>query len=874
MNCQGCPYEGKEKVMPALPFQKGRAVWIIGKSPSEKDLEKGTLFNSVGGRILRRLLKEVDFYSVAKNVLFTYACLCFTKDKSVPAKVLKHCSKHLEELVKDYPPTLIIALGNTSSKVLGLNGTVEQLRQEIRHAHLGKVLVTYNPDSYFQSKFGIEHYFYIDIVRAVLFLKEKKKYSLDNIDIRVLLTKEDIEREFESIFKLPKNTPISIDVETSVPLISSSVDGNDDIQWLIDGVSSSELFSIAVAYKDKALVLPYEGIDTLERLCYEEQRKYFEYFGVESDKVSILEFKEQAKKNANKEVFPKLSPQDLKRLIEMINLYEKTKNNKGLISSCLKKLSTLEYNFVGHNTMFEAMKLSKICNFQFKTDTLILAYLINENLTGFYSLEKLVTIFLDEFKDFKKHSFIDSFFTYNAMDAYVTLMLYERLLKFIPEHQKDYIFNALNFIMSKVIPVALKLTEAGVRVDVEKARSMSERVNYLKEKILEIVERLTFQRSTKSKGFREVVRTLYEYPCKLTKNQDISLDEETLQEIYEKTSNETLKKIILYKTTYDKLDKLDKVYLRKLTTYEKLYPYYKVTGTKTGRITAQGFPYQIVPKEGLRFCPNCLILSNSLTCENCGGETEYDFNIYDLFLPDSKGNVLLQVDYKQMEVAVLAHLSSDEKLITAVNEYDIHSLVASKIFNIPYHDFILRKETPEYAQKRKIAKTVVFGIIYGLSPYGLSKTLSISHEYANQIINDFFKEYKKVKEYIEEVKKEVLCKGYLVTPVGRIKRFMYIDSNILRTAVNFLVQSFSADLVHYGTFNLLRYSSAYNFKARGLIFDSVVIETPKENLPSLKSLINKCLTDDVEAHFNLKVKLAVSCQLLSTKVESLPLLGA
>lgn len=857
MKCGDCLYKGKNKVMPALPSRKGKAVWIIGKSPSEKDIEKGTLFNSVGGKILKRLLKEVDFYSVAKDILFTYACLCFTDDKSIPAKVLKCCSEHLKELAKDFPPTLIIALGNTPCKALGLNGTVEQLRQEIRHTHLGRVLVTYNPDSYFQSRFGIEHYFYIDIVRAVLFLKGKQRCSLDNIDIKVLLTKEDIENEFENIFRLPKNTPISIDVETSIPLTSSSVNVSDEILWLTDGINSSEVFSIAIAYKDKVLVLPYEGIDTLERLCYEEQKKYFEYFGVESSYVSILDFKEHAKRNVNKKTFPKLSPQDLKKIIELIGLYEKSKNNRNLISSCLKRLTTFEHNFIGHNTMFEMIKLNKICNFRFKTDTLILTYLINENLTGFYSLEKLISIFFDEFKDLKRNSFIDSFFTYNAMDAYMTLLLYERLLDFIPQHQKNYIFNALDFIMNKVVPVALELTLNGIRVDTERARDMHRRINTLKEKILDIIEHLTFQRSTKNKGFREVVRSFYEYPCKLTKNQDIALDEETLNEIYNKTSNETLKKIILYKVTYDKLERLDKVYLRKLISSEKLYPYYKVTGTKTGRITAQGFPYQIVPKEGLRFCPNCLILSQALTCENCGGETEYDFNIYSLFLPDSKENVLLQVDYKQMEVAVLAHLSSDEKLITAVNEYDIHSLVASKIFNIPYHDFILRKETPEYAQKRKIAKTVVFGIIYGLSPYGLSKTLSVSQEYANQIINDFFREYKRVKEYIEEVKRDVLYKGYLVTPVGRIKRFMYIDSNILRTAVNFLVQSFAADLVHYGVFNLLKYSNAYNFKARGLIFDSVVIEVPKENLPSVKSLITNCLTNDVEEYFNLKVKLAV-----------------
>jgi len=219
------------------------------------------------------------------------------------------------------------------------------------------------------------------------------------------------------------------------------------------------------------------------------------------------------------------------------------------------------------------------------------------------------------------------------------------------------------------------------------------------------------------------------------------------------------------------------------------------------------------------------------------------------------GAYLLSADYSQIDLRVLAHLSRDPGLIAAfVHDEDIHAMTASKIFGIPADEV-----TPDM---RRNAKTVNFGVVYGMSDYGLEQATNLSREEASQFIALYFEKYLGVKEYLEATKEQARKLGYVQTVMGRRRFLPEINSSnrmvreaAERMAINAPVQGSSADIIKIAMINLHREMEKRNLKSKMLlqIHDELLFEVPEKEVEEMKSLVSELMSGAVELSVPVKI---------------------
>jgi DNA polymerase-1 len=219
------------------------------------------------------------------------------------------------------------------------------------------------------------------------------------------------------------------------------------------------------------------------------------------------------------------------------------------------------------------------------------------------------------------------------------------------------------------------------------------------------------------------------------------------------------------------------------------------------------------------------------------------------------GAYLLSADYSQIDLRVLAHLSQDPGLIAAfAQDEDIHATTASKLFGIPRDEV-----TPEM---RRNAKTVNFGVIYGMSDYGLEQATNLSREEAAQFIALYFEKYPKVKEYLEATKEQARKLGYVQTVLGRRRFLPEINSSnrmvreaAERMAINAPVQGSSADIIKIAMINLHREMEKRNLKSKMLlqIHDELLFEVPEAEVAEMKSLVSELMPHAFELRVPVKI---------------------
>jgi DNA polymerase-1 len=219
------------------------------------------------------------------------------------------------------------------------------------------------------------------------------------------------------------------------------------------------------------------------------------------------------------------------------------------------------------------------------------------------------------------------------------------------------------------------------------------------------------------------------------------------------------------------------------------------------------------------------------------------------------GTYLLSADYSQIDLRVLAHLSQDPGLIAAfAQDEDIHATTASKIFNIP-GDAVT-------TEMRRNAKTVNFGVIYGMSDYGLEQATRLSREEAAQFIALYFEKYPRVKEYLEATKEQARKLGYVQTVLGR-RRFLpeinsanrMVREGAERMAINAPVQGSSADIIKIAMINLHREMENRNLKSKMLlqIHDELLFEVPEGEVEEMKSLVSELMPRAFELCVPVKI---------------------
>ncbi|MDZ7837291.1 MAG: DNA polymerase I [Actinomycetota bacterium] len=264
----------------------------------------------------------------------------------------------------------------------------------------------------------------------------------------------------------------------------------------------------------------------------------------------------------------------------------------------------------------------------------------------------------------------------------------------------------------------------------------------------------------------------------------------------------------------------------------RIHATYNQMGTTTGRIS-----------------------SNDPNLQNIPIRTSLGRQIRKAFVPGTGYDLILAADYSQIELRILAHLAEDDSLIEAFNQgQDIHSRTASEIFGVDYHQV-------DDSMRRK-AKAINFGIIYGMTKYGLMNRLKITEQEAEDYINTYFARYPRVKEYLDQLIKTAYSCGYATTIFGRKRKIVELGSSNgrlrsvgERLAVNTPIQGSAADIMKLATVNVYRNIGKQNLDCNIIlnVHDELVLELKKGDALEVEKLVK----ESMEGCVSLKVKLKV-----------------
>lgn len=252
------------------------------------------------------------------------------------------------------------------------------------------------------------------------------------------------------------------------------------------------------------------------------------------------------------------------------------------------------------------------------------------------------------------------------------------------------------------------------------------------------------------------------------------------------------------------------------------------------------------------------ISSTEPNLQNIPMRMELGRRIRKVFVP-REGCVLMDADYSQIELRVLAHLSNDEELIQAYRmDQDIHRITASKVFNTPFEQVT--------DLQRRNAKAVNFGIVYGISSFGLSQDLSISRKEAAEYIEQYFATYPKVKEYLEKLVSDAKEKGYITTMFGRRRPIPELNSSNFmqrsfgeRVAMNSPIQGTAADIIKIAMIRVWKALKEKGLKSKLIlqVHDELLIETYEEEVEQVREILTENMKHAADLKVNLEVDLHV-----------------
>ena len=376
---------------------------------------------------------------------------------------------------------------------------------------------------------------------------------------------------------------------------------------------------------------------------------------------------------------------------------------------------------------------------------------------------------------------------------------------------------------------------AGVRIDVDKLRQaetvLSAELNEIEQKIYDLAGTTFNINSPKQVGELLFDKLQLDPKAKKSKTGQYSTSEEVLLAIKEKHP------VVGLILEYRALSKLITTYISALPGYiaadGKIHTTYNQTVTATGRLSSSN--------------PNL---------QNLPIRSERGRFIREAVIPDD-GCLFLSADYSQIELRLMAHFSQDEHLLAAFrNGQDIHAATAAKIFGIP-----LDQVTKD---QRRQAKTANFGIIYGISAFGLSQQLDCSRTEAKQLIDDYFAAFPRVIEYIESQKELARQNGYAETLFGR-KRYLpdihsqnaTVRSFAERNAVNAPIQGTAADIIKIAMVSIHRRFKEENLQAQMImqVHDELNFNVPAAEVDRVREIV----VSEMQNAVQLSVPLIAEC---------------
>jgi DNA polymerase-1 len=453
-------------------------------------------------------------------------------------------------------------------------------------------------------------------------------------------------------------------------------------------------------------------------------------------------------------------------------------------------------------------------------DIKIASYLIDSSISD-YSLSSLVALFLGKYySEIKLESY-----------PYFIGKLYKILKNRLNEDKLDKLFFDIEMPLVRIL---YKMQTQGITMDTKQLEKVLTKVNKkisgIKKTIFKIAEKKFNLNSPKQ--LQEVLFTDLDIkPLKKTKT-GYSTSEEVLKAL---ASDYSIAEDILQ---YRELSKLKNTYLlpliKKVKEFgDKLHAQFNQTGTQTGRLSSSSPNLQSIPVKG-----------------------EFSSQLRRAFIPSDKDGFIVCGDYSQIELRILAHISQDKNLGEAFRkDLDIHKFTASLLFDSSQEDIT--------DSQRNIAKKVNFGIVYGMSPYGLSKELGIGFAEAQDFIENYFARYPKVKNYIEKVINKTKKNGYAETILKRRRSLSQINSHnprleefAKRQAVNAPIQGSCADIIKIAMIELDKEIINKKIKANLTmqIHDELIFDVAKDSLEEFLPM----LKNKMENSFNLSVPLKVN----------------
>ena len=523
------------------------------------------------------------------------------------------------------------------------------------------------------------------------------------------------------------------------------------------------------------------------------------------------------------------------------------KNVTSLLKPILENKSVV---LIGHNLKYDVqiMKKYNINISQNVFDTMLAHYLISPETS--HKLDSISESFLNHktipIEDIIGKKGVDQknmkdipvkdVYKYACEDADITFRLKSMLEKKIVKLKLE---ELLIKIEQPLLFVLADMEGNGVNIDVDFLTIMSkelfQKINKTEMKIYKKTGETFNISSPKQLGNVLFEKLKIEDNPKKTKSGQYSTSEDVLQKLSKK--NEIVDLVLRYreykklKSTY--VDALPKMVSNKDNL---IHTDYAQAVTVTGRLS-----------------------SNKPNLQNIPIKTKLGRKIRSAFIPRNNNNIILAADYSQVELRIMADFSKDKEMIKAFKEgQDIHQLTASKVFNVSL-------SSVDGTMRRK-AKEVNFGIIYGISPFGLSQNLQISRAEAKEIIDAYFNKFSDVKNYIDNAIIKARKKKYVETLLGRRRYLRDIDSRNFtlrsfseRNAINSPIQGSAADIIKLAMIEISKWIKKNEFNSKMImqVHDELVFDVCENELEYFQSNIKKIMENVVKLRVPLTVDLGV-----------------
>lgn len=416
----------------------------------------------------------------------------------------------------------------------------------------------------------------------------------------------------------------------------------------------------------------------------------------------------------------------------------------------------------------------------------------------------------------------------NGFRTYLIKKIYDIVIPKLEEFDSLDLFRNIEMPLVKVLG---QMQVNGMHVDKEEliqiGDKLKEQLEILKKEIYELCGEEFNVNSTQQLG--HILFEKLQLPVYKKTKSGYSTDVDILEKL--KKEHPVIEKILEYRS----LMKLNSTYVEGLIPYinektARIHSYFHQTITATGRIS-----------------------STEPNLQNIPTRVELGKQLRKVFKPE-QGNIFIDADYSQIELRVLAHISGDESMISAFeHNEDIHKQAASKVLGIPIEE--VTKE------QRSSAKAVNFGIVYGISDFGLAEQLGIGRKQAKQYIEQYLDKYHGVKEFMDKIVEEAQEKGYVETLFHRRRYIPELSSNNYmvrqfghRAAMNTPIQGTAADIMKIAMINVYHRLEEEKLQAKLIlqIHDELIIECKEDEKEKVKKLLKECMENAVTLRIPLK----------------------